>query len=215
MALDARARILLVEGVPGIGKSTLADGLVRHYVNAEAAGRLRTVFALAQTHTYGPLAHGEDDGTLTRAQNLSHIDRIVASLEWLAEHARGQNRPKTFIIVDTLHLTHCLRPGVVKWEDVIDCDERLAAIGGKLLLLDADDETIATRTVRARAATEFIRAYALGRFGRDDEELIAHFCRERDAFRQMFERSRLAKARLAAERLPHDLVNEAAAFWLR
>jgi len=208
------SRLLLVEGVPGIGKSTLLDGALRRYVDAEAEGRLRTVVLLAQTHTYGPLAAGEDDGTLTREACLRHLERIVGWLEWLAESARGQPRPKCLVLVDTLHLTYCLRPGVVGWEDVAPFDRRLAAAGCALLLLDAEDSTVRERTVRARADTEFIRGYALGRFGCDEAELVEHFRGERDAFRRMFAASSMRKLRLAAEDPPGEAAASAAEFWI-
>ena len=207
------SRILLVEGVAGIGKSTTIDRLVRDYVAREPHGKIRTVVTLAQTHTYGPLARGEDARTLTREESIAHLDRIVSWIEWLAEHAQGQNRTKCVILVDTLHLTHCLRPGVVQWTDVVAFDERLAAIGCKLLLLDADDDTVRTRTVMGRADTEFIRDYARGRFGSSDDALIAHFQRERDRFREMFDASAMRKQRLVAEAAIDAVAAAAFAWW--
>jgi hypothetical protein len=208
-------RLLLIEGVPGIGKSTLVDRLLRHYVANEASGRLRTLVSLAQTHTYGPLVQREDAGTLTARENLAHLESIAATVEWLERTGRDQPRPKTFVTVDTLHLTHCLRPGVLQWSDVADIDRRLANAGCKLLLLDAADETVRARTVLARAETEFIRGYALGRFGDSGEALVAHFCRERDRFREMFSLSVMVKLRLQAERSAAELTDAGARFWLR
>jgi hypothetical protein len=208
------SRLLLVEGVPGIGKSTLLDRLLRHHISRQEEGRLRTVLNLAQTHSYGPLAQGEDDGTLTAAENLAHLERIVGALEWLVHHARGQSRPKTFILVDTLHFTHCVRPGVVEWTSVTPIDRRLAAIECRLVLLDATDETVRARTVVARAHTEFIQSYARGRFGSDERQFVEHFTRERDRFRVMFEASAMDKMRLAAEESIEETAAAAARFWL-
>jgi AAA domain len=212
MSCDRGSRILIVEGVPGVGKSTLVDQLLRRFVASEPIGRLRTVIGLAQTHTYGPLAPREDNGTLTTAENAAHLERIVSTLEWLAAHARGQSRVKTFVVVDTLHLTHCLRPGVVQWQHVTTFDARLAALGCKLLLLDATDDTIQSRSVVARADTEFIRGYALGRFGRNQSELVDHFCRERDKFRAMITCSAMLTLTLDAEDAPDELVDAASRF---
>jgi hypothetical protein len=207
------AAILLVEGVPGIGKSTTIDGVVRKYVAREGAGKIRTLVALAQTYTYGPLAAGEDAGTLTRDESLAHLDRIVSGIEWLVTHGRGQGRTKTHIVIDTLHLTHCLRPGRLQWDDVRPIDARLTAAGCRLLLLDAEDDTIRTRTVMARAETEFIRRYARGRFGDSDAALVAHFQHERDRFREMFSQSSMPKMTLTAERGLAENVSAAAAWW--
>jgi hypothetical protein len=209
----ARSRILLVEGVPGIGKSTTIDQMLRDYVAGEAPGRIRTVMTLAQTHTYGPLAAGEDAGLLTREQSIAHLERIVGWIEWLARESLGQHRLKTHVLVDTLHLTHCLRPGVLQWSDAAPFDVRLAASGCKLLLLDAGDDTVRTRTVMARAETEFIRGYALGRFGHDEASLVTHFQRERDRFREMFQRSAMAKRTVAAEAPIEDVTAAATRLW--
>jgi hypothetical protein len=207
-------RLLLVEGVPGLGKSTIVDGVVRRYVDATPREALRTVVALAQTHTYGPLAAREDDGSLTRDDDLAHLETIVRGIEWLIDAARSQARTKCVNVVDTLHLTHCLRPGVVTWGDVSGIDQRLAAIGGRLLLLDAGDDTIRQRTVVARAGTEFIRGYALGRFGQDEDELAAHFSRERDRFREMFAVSAMPGLIVTAETDSVEVIDKAVAFWL-
>src|SRR3712207_9512893 len=112
------SRLLLVEGVPGIGKTTLVDKLLRSYVADTPVEKIRTVLSLAQTHTYGPLAAREDDRTLTREDCLAHLHGILTWLEWLISSAGFAMRTKCVVVIDTLHLTHCLRPGVVSWQDV-------------------------------------------------------------------------------------------------
>ena len=49
-----RSRLLLVEGVPGVGKSTLLDALLRAYVQQHPTGRLRALLHLTQAYTLGP-----------------------------------------------------------------------------------------------------------------------------------------------------------------
>jgi hypothetical protein len=138
----------------------------------------------------------------------------VRWLTWLIDTAGHAARTKCVVVVDTLHLTHCLRPGILSWADVGDIDRRLAAIGGRLLLLDAEDETVRQRTVAARFQTEFIQGFALGRFGHTERDLVAHFQRERDRFRTMYANSVLPKLRVAAETPVERIADAALDFWL-
>lgn len=78
-----RFHALLVEGVPGIGKSTLIDALLRRYVERTAPRKIRTLLHLSQTFTYGPLAPAEDAGTLTADENVKLLERVLQTLEWL------------------------------------------------------------------------------------------------------------------------------------
>jgi thymidylate kinase len=210
---DHRSRLLLVEGVPGLGKSTVLDHLARRHVAEAEPRRVRTLLHLTQAHTYGPLARREDAGTLTRGECLAHLERIVAGLEWLAASVRGESTTKCFVLVDCLHLTACLRPGVVRWPDVVSLDRRMAETGCRLLLLDGTDETVRERAVRARMDTDFIRGYAARRFGRSEAELVRHFRRERDAFRELFAASAMTRLCLPAEAPEEATAAGAFRFW--
>ncbi|HYH80385.1 MAG TPA: hypothetical protein VEX86_11330 [Longimicrobium sp.] len=207
------SRLLLVEGVSGLGKSTLLDALVRRHVADAEPRRLRTVVHLTQAHTYGPLAAGEDAGTLTREACIEHLEGIVGTLEWLAASVAGEATAKCFVVVDCLHLTACLRPGVVSWGDVAPLDRRLAALGCRLLLLDGDDDTVRERAVRARWETDFIQGYARRRFGPGEAELVAHFQRERDVFRELFAASQMPRLQLPAEASELETAEAAFRFW--
>jgi hypothetical protein len=186
---------LLVEGVPGIGKSTLIDALLRRHIAAAPPRKLRTLVHLAQTHTYGPLVAGEDAGTLTARDNREHLERITAFMEWLHAGVQHERHPSCYVLVDTLHLTHCLRPGVARWSDVEDVDRRLAALGCKLLVLSAGAGVIRERTIDARAESQFLREYAR-KFGRTADELQAHFMRESEAFAELYDRSAMPRLTL-------------------
>lgn len=203
---------LLVEGTSGVGKLTLIDGLIRRHVESSEARKIRTLVHLAQSHTYGPLATPEDKGTLTVDENLRHLERIVATIEWLHISVQGHTRPWCFVLVDTLHLTHCVRPGVVKWNDVEPFDRRLAALGCKLLFLQGTPATIWERGIRPRADQQFIREYAR-KLGRTNEEIHSYFVCEQEKLVELFSRSAMTKRLLQSDGALDDVVTEALRFW--
>ncbi len=214
MATDTQATFhaLLVEGIPGIGKTTLIDALLRRHVAAAGARQVRTLVYLSQTHTYGPLAPGEDAGTLTVHDNLAHLEQIVRMVEWLRAGVQQQTRPACFVLIDTLHLTHCVRPGVLTWADAAPFDRRLAAAGCKLLVLQAAAEVVWQRAIEARADWPFLREYA-AKFGSTHEELHDYFMSEQTAFARMYEQTALPKLLCANDATLAEIVDRADEFW--
>jgi len=207
---SSRFKALLVEGVPGIGKSTLIDALIRRHIGSTAPRKIRTFVHLSQTYTYGPLAPAEDAGTLTLADNMRLLEHIVGLLEWL--HADLDYSDKeSFVLIEGLHLTHCLRPGVLTWKDAVTVDQRLAAAHCKLLLLRGTDETIWSRAIQARAGWEFLE-YAR-KFGRTDPDLHAHFVAEQKRSDAMFAQSAMSKASIQNDGALQDAVDYAYEFW--
>jgi hypothetical protein len=202
---------LLVEGTSGVGKSTLIDALIRRHVDSVKPRKIRTLVHLAQSHTYGPLAALEDKG-LTVDANLRHLERIVGTIEWLHASVQEHTRPWCFVLVDTLHLTECVRPGVVKWNDVEPFDRRLAGIGCKLLFLQGTPATIWERGIKPRAEEQFIQEYAR-KFGRTHEEIHSYFVREQEILTDLFARSSMPKRLLQSDELLDNTVDEALRSW--
>jgi DNA polymerase III delta prime subunit len=205
-------KALLVEGTSGVGKSTLIDALIRRHVGASEARKIRTLVHLAQSHTYGPLARPEDHGTLTVDANLRHVERIVGTVEWLHAGVQEHARPWCFVLIDTLHLTHCVRPGVVKWSDVEPFDRRLAALGCKLLFLRGTPATIWERGIKPRADQQFIQEYAK-KFGRTPEEIHHYFAHEQETLAGLFSRSVMPKLLVQNDGAPDNALEEACRFW--
>jgi hypothetical protein len=206
-------KALLVEGTSGAGKSTLIDTLIRRHVSSAPSRKIRSLVHLAQSHTYGPLAKQEDRGTLTVADNLRHLDRIVDGLGWLHASVQEHDRPWCFVVVDTLHLTHCVRPGVMKWGDVAGIDERLAALGCKLLSLQISAETIWNRGIEPRRDQQFMLEYAK-KFGQTHEEIHAYFVREQEMLSSLFARSQMRKTIVRNDTDREDAIERAYRFWM-
>ena len=202
---------LLIEGVPGIGKSTLIDALIRRHVDSSDPRRIRSFLHLSQSHTYGPLAPAEDRGSLTVEANLQLLDRVAQTLEWLHADLRHSDKP-CFVLIDSLHLTHCLRPGILAWEDAVPIDRRLAEIGCKLLLLTGREETIRSRTIHARANLQFLTQYAT-KFGQTLDLIHAHFVREQAEFVSMFAKSALEKRMFENDESLDTIMDAAGSFW--
>jgi hypothetical protein len=205
-------KALLVEGTSGVGKSTLIDALIRRHVADAPSRKIRTLVHLAQSHTYGPLATPEDRGTLTVSENLLHLERIVSHLEWLHASVQEHAKPWCFVVVDTLHMTHCVRPGIVGWNDVAPLDQRLAAIGCKLLFLKASATALWERGILPRQNEQFIREYAR-KFGATHEEIHRHFVKEQESLVSLFERSCMTKLLLDSEDTPEIILDQAFRFW--
>jgi thymidylate kinase len=212
--ITAPFKALLVEGTSGVGKSTLIDALVRRHVDAVAPRKIRTLVHLAQSHTYGPLAQAEDDVTLTAEENARHLERIVATLEWLHAGVQEHVRPWCFVIIDALHLTHCVRPGVVKWKDVESFDLRLAALGCKLLFLEVSAPTIWKRGIEPRMKEQFIQEYAK-KFGQSHEEIHEYFVREQETLAGLFRQSAMNKLLVNHEGTPEAAVDAAYRLWTK
>ena len=99
-------------------------------------------------------------------------------LEWLHD-AHDHSSIPSLAVIDTLHFTHCLRPGVVSWSDVEDFD-RLRA-----------------RSIEARVGSQLLGDYAR-KFGSTKDELLDHFVGEQVEMDRLFMLTDMQAARVCA-----------------
>jgi len=203
-------KALLVEGTSGVGKSTLIDGLLRRHVGTASPRKIRSLVHLAQSHTYGPLAVREDHG-LTVDDNVGHLERIVRMMEWLHASVQEHTRPWCFVVIDSLHLTHCVRPGVVKWGDVESFDQQLAALGCKLLFLKASPTALWERGIKPRVNEQFMQ-YAR-KFGESHEAIHEYFVKEQETLAGLFSCSTMPKMLVNNEGAPEAVLDKAFRLW--
>ena len=206
------AKVLIVEGPSGVGKSTLIDAVLRKYVSENK--KIRSLLHLTQAHTYGPLATHEDTNTLTKEMNQSHLWQIQKILKWSVASIEEEHKATFFCIIDTLHITHCVRPGVITWADVEDYDFRLKQLDCKVIFLKALPETIWQRGILPRRNERFITNYGQ-KFGKSPTEIHRYFIGEQERLEQLTLNSQLDTLYLAAEGDIQRAVESAYDFWMQ
>jgi len=210
-ATHPASHLFLIEGVPTSGKSTLIDALVRDHVRSAPVRQIRTLVSLTQDHTGGPLNPAEDAGMLTRDDTFAHLHTIGGYLSWLVEAATQGDMPQPWIVVDTLHLTHCVRRGL-EWEEVATLDAVLARVGGKLLFLKVSPETIRSRLFEKPERAAFCQGYAR-RFGKTPEDIHRYFVDEQERMEKLYEASSLRKRIVDANRPLSQYLGMVRDFW--
>lgn len=125
-----------------------------------------------------------------------------------------ESKVKFLAVVDTLHLTHCHRPGVLAWEQVSPLDQRLARLGARLLFLHGAAETIWERGIIPRRDEEFITEYACPRFGATLEDIHRYFVAEQERMRRLLANTAMTYREIDADDAIDRNVKEAYEFWL-
>jgi len=203
--------MLLVEGVAGIGKTTLINSLIRQYVKSNK--RIRSLLHLTQAHTYHPLAPEGIDRELLPEQNIAHLEQILDLLNWMVSSVSDEQRKMFFCTMDTLHITHCFRPGILNWSEVTTFDRRLHELGCKLIFLRATEETIWERTVWGRRDNEFITYYGR-KYGDSLDSIHRYHVQEQEKMMAIAEMSAMEKLVIDCEGDISDTSQEALDFWM-
>ena len=206
------SKIILIEGIPGAGKTTLIKALLEKYISQEK--RIDSLFHLSQAHTYKPVVSDEDNFYACKDDNLNHLTKIIDLLVQSISIGNNKRTNKLFVIIDTLHITHCFRPGNISWNDVAAYDKLLADINCKLIFIKALPETIWERAILKRnKADEFYLQKYQKRYGITLEEVHQYYMKEQDKMEKLIEQSSLSKMTLFSEDTLHTNANAAYEFW--
>ena len=200
--------ILLVEGTRVTGKSTLINALLRKYVQEQDVPG--TLLNLSQTHTHPPILSGpspeggSSGGTgamppIGKREHRELLRKILRMLDWTGYGATPQKQLPLTGLVDTLHITHCFRPGILSWAEMSYVDRSLAALGGKLILLQARPEMLWERLMKS---------------GYNPEAVHNYYANEQRMMERMARRSVMETLFLAAEDAFEENLEKAYGFWM-
>jgi ABC-type dipeptide/oligopeptide/nickel transport system ATPase component len=206
------SKILIIEGTSGVGKSFLADALLRNYITENK--KIRSLLYLRQAHIYGPLAVDEDRCSLTNEMNKRHLDQIYNVLQCLALSLESEAKVKLYCLIDTLHLTHCFRPGIIEWGDVSEYDTKLMQIECKLIFIKAKLATIWARGIVPRLNEQFMLDYAK-KYGNTTEAILQYFIKEQQDLEKLVTKCKLEKIYLDAEDDFELNMRKAYHFWIK
>jgi thymidylate kinase len=205
-------KIILIEGVPGAGKTTLIKALLRQYISQDK--KISSLLHLSQSHTYKPIASDEDNFYACKTDILDHISKILDLLTRAILFGNDKSQSKLFVIIDTLHITHCFRPGNVSWADVAACDKQLGDMNCKLIFIKAMPETIWQRAVLKRNAADkfYLSKYQI-KYGRTLEKVHQYYITEQQQMEELIKQSMLNTMTLFSEDAPQKNQDAAFEFW--
>ena len=135
-------------------------------------------------------------------------------LEWYVTALHAESQIKFFAVIDTLHLTQCFRPGILRWEDVAGLDAQLTRIGVRIVFLHATADTIWHCGIVPRATEQFMLEYAQTRFGSTPTAVRDYLVDEQEQMQRLLARTRLPHWSLAAETDAEVNLGQAIQFWL-
>ena len=201
------SKILLIEGIPGAGKTTLTRNILKKFTLSKGV----TLLSLGQRHTYGPLVSSEDKNTLIIEKNINHLNQVYNTLDWfISSPGKGE---KFYCLIETLHITQCFRPGVISWNYVKSYDKKLSSCNFKLIFLKINKDIIWERTIEKRKNTPFIQKYAK-KFGRDLKEIHTYFIKEQEEMEKLIEKSSLKKKIIFNNGDLSNIEDKAYSFWM-
>jgi hypothetical protein len=169
--------VLIVEGTAAVGKTTLCSKLVRTIASRDP---IPSLFHFRQAFTYHPLNPDHPDNQPNDAATKVHLSGLLNRIRDLAA------RPG-YVILETLHWSLSLRPGIKDAAWYAEYEAALRVLGAKTLLVVADESRHYSQLM-ARRDTEFFSTYGR-RYGGTTEEVISYYIREQATFTEIADRS--------------------------
>ncbi len=176
---------ILLEGIPGSGKSSVFEGLrqakrvcsrpepSRHYYSEHATQRVLEL--AAHRGEFGPRDH------LAHLEGI--LDEIARKRESLLSRGFEPDGESGFLyILERFHLTHAAYYPYLDWDFLFPLDARLAEMGCRLCLLTVNARALEERIFRDRwpGWLDYVRRYGETRGG-----IIEHYLRQQDEYLHM------------------------------
>ncbi len=196
---DAKANILIVEGTAAVGKTTLCSKLVR---SVAARDPIPSLFSFRQAFTYHPLNPDHPESCRDDSATKQHLDGLLNQIRRLAT-------APSYIVLETLHWTLSLRPGIDDPAWYQRYEAALRDLGARVVLVVAD-ELHHSRQLEERQGTEFFSTYGR-RYGNDTSEVIDYYTREQATFLEVAQQSTLRS--LTLDSSSEEAVEQALRLW--
>ncbi len=191
--------LLIVEGSAAVGKTTLCSELVRLVTSQK---RVPSFFNFRQNFTYHPLNPDHPDCPVSDEDIKHHLTKFL-------EQIRSLSRPPSYLLMESLHWTLTLRPGLDDKQWLREYEKDLLALGARIVLLIADESTHRTQ-LKERSGSEFYTTYGQ-MYGNSEEEIIEYYLSEQNRFHKIADSTLLPVCIL--ERTDPDYVEKAFKFW--
>jgi thymidylate kinase len=206
------SKILLIEGVPGAGKTTLIKALLKEFASYDK--RMDSLLYLSQSHTYKPIVSDEDNFYAGKADTLNHLSKILDLIRTTVCIRKDKVDTKLSVIIDTLHITLCFRPGNISWREVAAYDKHLAEMNCRLVFIKALPETIWERAILKRSAADtlYLSKYQK-KYGKTLEQVHQYYMNEQEKMLQIITKSALQQITIFSEETIEVNKNIVFGFW--
>lgn len=192
---SSEIRGIILEGIPGSGKTTLLNTIQSGSSSDQNSFQSRLV--LTDHHTQRVLEQENTLGTLELRQAAEllygHIHYLQQRFEYLSNIDWCDDEMKFHHFIyffERFHFSHVTDFECVHWQDVMEIDAQVAALGAQLVLLVLDYQDIRTRVIQERSTNVHWQNY-IRRFGSTETEIINYYWKQQNRLQELAELTKI------------------------